>query len=71
MIHYIVIALVILIMIGYKHSLNGNIMTRPGHLLNVREGGEEIEENPRFLLGKLNGNRKYKTSVGEMYRCEG
>lgn len=31
-------------MIGYKHSLNGNITTRLGHLLNVREGGEEIED---------------------------
>lgn len=57
-------------MIGYKHSLNGNITTRLSHLLDVSEGGEEIKEPSRFLLGKLNGNRKHKKLVGEMYRCE-
>lgn len=35
-------------------------MAELGHLLAVREGGEEIKETSRFLLGKLNENRKHK-----------
>lgn len=31
-----------------------------GHLLGMRDGEEEIKENPRFLLGKLDENRKYE-----------
>lgn len=41
-------------MLGYKNSLNGNIVTGGlGHLLDIREGEEEIKGIPSFLLGKL------------------
>lgn len=45
-------------MLGYKNSLDENIMTGLGHLLVMREGEEEIKETPSFLLGKLDENGK-------------